>query len=83
MPIKWLALESIQHRVYTHKSDVWSYGRLHNVVYGACLFVEGNRVGQGMVRGLDMTSRNGVVARFNALQCIIIIIVIYLRCSVL
>jgi len=26
MPIKWLALESIQQRVYTHKSDVWSYG---------------------------------------------------------
>ncbi|XP_064646613.1 epidermal growth factor receptor-like isoform X2 [Lineus longissimus] len=26
MPIKWLALECIQHRVFTHKSDVWSYG---------------------------------------------------------
>ncbi|XP_067930070.1 epidermal growth factor receptor-like isoform X2 [Watersipora subatra] len=26
MPIKWLALESIQHRVFTHKTDVWSYG---------------------------------------------------------
>lgn len=26
MPIKWLALECIQHRIYTHKSDVWSYG---------------------------------------------------------
>lgn len=32
MPIKWLALECIQHRVFTHKSDVWSYGMLiyHN-----------------------------------------------------
>ncbi|CAD5119525.1 DgyrCDS8125 [Dimorphilus gyrociliatus] len=26
MPIKWLALECIQHRIFTHKSDVWSYG---------------------------------------------------------
>ncbi|XP_013383048.1 epidermal growth factor receptor isoform X1 [Lingula anatina] len=26
MPIKWLALECIQHRIFTHKTDVWSYG---------------------------------------------------------
>ena len=26
MPIKWLALECIQHRIFTHKSDVWAYG---------------------------------------------------------
>ena len=26
MPFKWLALESIQHKVYTHKSDVWAFG---------------------------------------------------------
>uniref|UniRef100_A0A8C9S178 receptor protein-tyrosine kinase n=1 Tax=Scleropages formosus TaxID=113540 RepID=A0A8C9S178_SCLFO len=26
MPIKWMALESIFFRKYTHQSDVWSYG---------------------------------------------------------
>ena len=26
MLIKWLALECIQHRVFTHKSDVWAFG---------------------------------------------------------
>lgn len=27
MPIKWLALECIQFKKYTHKSDVWAYGK--------------------------------------------------------
>ena len=26
MPIKWLALECITHRIFNHKSDVWSFG---------------------------------------------------------
>ena len=26
MPIKWLALECIQHRIFTHKSEVWAFG---------------------------------------------------------
>uniref|UniRef100_A0A2M4B952 Epidermal growth factor receptor n=2 Tax=Anopheles marajoara TaxID=58244 RepID=A0A2M4B952_9DIPT len=26
MPIKWLALECIRHRVFTSKSDVWAFG---------------------------------------------------------
>lgn len=29
VPIKWMALESILNRTYTHQSDVWSYGKYH------------------------------------------------------
>lgn len=35
VPIKWMALESILNRMYTHQSDVWSYGK-----YSVCLMCE-------------------------------------------
>lgn len=27
MPMKWMALECIQYRRFTHQSDVWSFGK--------------------------------------------------------
>lgn len=29
MPVKWLAPECLKYRVFTHKSDVWAFGKLN------------------------------------------------------
>lgn len=34
MPIKWMALECIHYRKFTHQSDVWSYGNVQDVLVG-------------------------------------------------
>jgi len=37
MPIKWLALECIRNRIYSHKSDVWSFGTFKYFDHIVCL----------------------------------------------
>lgn len=40
MPIKWMALECIHYRKFTHQSDVWSYGEcLKHVVSSSALLI--------------------------------------------
>uniref|UniRef100_A0AC34GGJ7 Protein kinase domain-containing protein n=1 Tax=Panagrolaimus sp. ES5 TaxID=591445 RepID=A0AC34GGJ7_9BILA len=33
VPIKWLAIETMQNKVYSHKTDVWSFGILCYEIY--------------------------------------------------
>lgn len=33
MPIKWMALECIHYRKFTHQSDVWSYGKIQKMCF--------------------------------------------------
>lgn len=36
LPIRWLAIECIRDRVFTHKSDVWAFGRNFYIPYNVC-----------------------------------------------
>lgn len=31
MPVKWLAPECLKYGVFTHKSDVWAFGKLYTL----------------------------------------------------
>ena len=42
MPIRWLALECIQHRLFTHKSDVWAFGKSKLTIVQCHFLLKGN-----------------------------------------
>ncbi|CAB4061467.1 EGFR [Lepeophtheirus salmonis] len=53
MPIKWLALECIQHRIFTHKSDVWAFGVTvwELLTYGGRPYEKHSRTGRTRLTG--------------------------------
>ncbi len=76
MPIKWLALECIQHRIFTHKSDVWSYG-----VTAWELFTFGQRPYEN-IRARDVPSLLEKGERLNQPSCCTIdIYMIMIKCE--
>lgn len=43
MAIKWMALECIHYRKFTHQSDVWSYGKAGQKVQSETIKNSGGR----------------------------------------
>lgn len=62
MPIKWLALECIRHRIFTSKSDVWAFGVTiwELLTYGARPYpdIEARDLVESIERGMKLPQMN-------------------------
>uniref|UniRef100_A0A8C2DYN6 Receptor protein-tyrosine kinase n=1 Tax=Cyprinus carpio TaxID=7962 RepID=A0A8C2DYN6_CYPCA len=54
MPIKWMALECIHYRKFTHQSDVWSYGEMSLNCKIPDLLEKGERLPQPPICTIDV-----------------------------